>query len=86
MFIWVTAVQSLRFNRRIAPHFLIAFRFLGAETDKVTTMSILVKEFTLHRDDYFAPEAEVIVIKNDRSFLVSGDDDDNEHTGEEDLF
>ena len=49
-------------------------------------MSILVQEFTLHKEDYLSPEAEVFIIKNERSYLDSGDDDDNEHTEEEDLF
>ena len=50
----------------------------------MTTMRFAVKE--LHRDSYIAPETEVIIIKNECSFLASGDNDDNEHTGEEDLF
>lgn len=36
---------------------------------------------------YSAPSAEEIIIENEVAFLASGgNDDDNEHTGEEDLF
>ena len=49
-------------------------------------MRILAKDYKQHWNEYLAPEAEVIIIKNEQSFLVSGDDDDNEHTEEEDLF
>ena len=66
--------------------FFIAFRFPGAEADRLTAMSFLVHGFTRCNEEYVAPEAEVIVIQNEISFLASGDDDDNEHTGEEDLF
>lgn len=36
-----------------------------------------------HRLAYGAPEAEIIYVDNEASFLYSGD---NEHTGEDDLF
>ena len=49
-------------------------------------MSILVKDRMLHLDEYLAPEADIIIIKNEGAFLISGNDDDNEHTEEEDLF
>ena len=66
--------------------FFNAYRFPGAETNRLTAMRFLVHGFTRCNEEYVAPEAEVIVIQNEISFLASGDDDDNEHTGEEDLF
>ena len=37
--------------------------------------------------EYQAPEAELILIRTERSFLLSDDHDgDHEHTEEEDLF
>ena len=36
-----------------------------------------------HHLEYSAPEAEIIDMENEASFLYSGD---NEHTGEDDLF
>lgn len=36
-----------------------------------------------HHLEYSAPEAEIIDVENEASFLYSGD---NEHTGEDDLF
>ena len=73
-------------DRRFAPHFLYCFPVSWSRTDRVSTMRILAKDYKQHWNEYLAPEAEVIIIKNEQSFLVSGDDDDNEHTEEEDLF
>ena len=43
-------------------------------------------EKALLRGKYSAPLTKVIVIRFDSSFLLSGGNDDNEHTGEDDLF
>lgn len=63
----------------------MAFRFPGAEADRLTAMRFLVHGFTRCNEEYIAPEAEVIVVENENSFLATNNDD-NEHTGEEDLF
>lgn len=40
----------------------------------------------LLRSPYSAPLTRVVVIRYDASFLISGGNDDNEHTEEDDLF
>jgi hypothetical protein len=73
-------------DKRIAPHFLYCLPVSWGRSQRLTTMRILVHGITQRDDKYIAPEAEVIILRNEISFLASGNNDDNEHTEEEDLF